>query len=291
MIQRSYLNSCGNKRHITTREKVQFVMFPPQVLPAPEARPPFSTRITHFSNAPTTYAMSEQPDEFERFLRHAEFAKVLELAGKLKAQKSRLVTFADPETNEATTPSPPSLTLRAPRRKSPRVENLKPTHHDLTENNPNHIVTQADFAGVRPNSRRGGTRQSHHMPPNIGNAAGLIRSALIPSTEDDSFDNAEGMPSNTIGRGEYPNTDSLIDETIKSLADELRYCLELKMQLREAAQPRFISPSNTEDKGSPLTVKYSKWQTDILTEWMIEHRVSTSLPHIASSHFNVVNKI
>ena len=220
--------------------------------------------------------MSED-DEFERFIRHAEFGKILELAGRLKAQKSRLVTLDNAGEVDS---SPPSLTLRAQRRKSPHAEN---SHSELNESARDNTVerdgSQADFVGVRPKSRRGGTRQSHHVPPAIENAANLIRSALFPSTEDDDLDddNAREMTPKTIGRGEYPITDSLVDETIKTLADELRHCLDLKMQLREASNSRLVSPSSSDDKGYPLIQRFSKWRTDILVEWLIEHRVSCCL--------------
>jgi hypothetical protein len=215
--------------------------------------------------------MSED-DEFERFIRHAEFGKILELAGRLKAQKSRLVTLDNAGEVDS---SPPSLTLRAQRRKSPHVEN---SHSELKES-ARDDGSRADFVGVRPKSRRGGTRQSHHVTPAIENAANLIRSALFPSTEDDDLhdDNAGEMTPKTIGRGEYPITDSLVDETIKTLADELRHCLDLKMQLRDGSNSRLVSPSSSDDKGYPLIQRFSKWRTDILVEWLIEHRVSCSL--------------
>ncbi|KAL3797412.1 hypothetical protein HJC23_010538 [Cyclotella cryptica] len=215
--------------------------------------------------------MSED-DEFERFIRHAEFGKILELAGRLKDQKSRLVTFEYPDEDVS---SPPSLTLRAPRQKKSHVENSESELNDSARGNHVEIdSSRSDFAGARPRSRRGGSRQAHHVPPAIENAADLIRSALIPSIDEDALDDANsgGISPKIIGRGEYPITDSLVDETIKTLADELRYCLDLKKQLREAANPRLISPSSSDDRGYPLTQKFSKWRTDILIEWMIEHR-------------------
>jgi len=61
-----------------------------------------------------------------------------------------------------------------------------------------------------------------------------------------------------VERNLYPTTDSLIDESIQILEAELKKCLELKKK-------------STLD---PIAVKYSKRQTDILTQWMIDHRVS-----------------
>ena len=89
------------------------------------------------------------------------------------------------------------------------------------------------------------------------------------------------------------HADSLIDETIKSLADELRYCLDLKKQLREKASVGAMANNastknddmmavdvklerggaqDTEEKSSAIVSKFSKWQTDILTDWMIQNR-------------------
>ena len=59
-------------------------------------------------------------------------------------------------------------------------------------------------------------------------AAGLIRATLI--SDDESDDMCEVM-----GRGECLITDSLIDETIQCLAEELKLCVELKKQLRKGA--------------------------------------------------------
>ena len=61
-----------------------------------------------------------------------------------------------------------------------------------------------------------------------------------------------------VERNLYPTTDSLIDESIQILEAELKKCLELKKK-------------STLD---PIAVKYSKRQTDILTQWMIDHWVS-----------------
>jgi hypothetical protein len=211
--------------------------------------------------------MSEY-DEFERFIRHQEFGKILDLAGRLKEHRSRLVTFASPDNNSAVATSSSHMALRTPRHKSSRLDAER---NDLTQASYRDDGEVA-LSGGRPRSRRGGTPSAYHTPHAIESTADLIRSALIPA-HDDHFDGTERIPSQRIGRGEYPITDSLIDETIKSLAEELSYCLDLKKQLNEAASDaRVISPSATEEKGSPIAAKFSKWQTDILTEWMVEHR-------------------
>lgn len=221
--------------------------------------------------------MSEY-NEFERFIRHQEFGKILDLAGRLKDQRSRLVSFASPDNNAGDAPS--SSSLMTPIRKSSRVENAH-EHSDLHLSHGGHHqnADRDDLVGTRPSSRRGGTRDSYCTPSSIESAADMIRSAMIPSFDTGAFatDGAESSQPRTVQRGAFPITDSLVDETITSLAQELRYCLELKKQLSEAAtDSRIISPSNTET-GSPTaprySERYSKWQIDTLQEWLLEHRL------------------
>lgn len=209
--------------------------------------------------------MSEY-DEFEKFVRHREFGKILDLAGRLKDQRNRLVTFASPDNNTGNATSLP--TMHTSRRKSARTDNVS-----VGRGHGGHGLTD-DSAAVRPSSRRGGTRRSHHLPQSIESSADLIRSAMIPANEAGLGDNAEKVLPQTIGRGEYPVTDLLVDETIKSLAEELKYCLDLKKQLSEAAaaDSRIVSRSNAERIGNPPATKFAKWQIDLLQEWMLEHR-------------------
>ena len=143
----------------------------------------------------------------------------------------------------------------------------------------------------------------------FSDAARLIRATLI--SDDESDDMCEVM-----GRGECLITDSLIDETIQSLAEELKLCVELKKQLRKGASfqqqgsvgisksASVAAPEETDAKMVPDKIetvdrsgeeeeeeggggvkatkkakgknaqvpKFTKWQTDILIDWMIEHR-------------------
>ena len=128
------------------------------------------------------------------------------------------------------------------------------------------------------NSRRDCSQSRQHGekdPNSFDSSAELIRSTLIPVME----------------RGESLITDSLIDETINSLANELKLCLDLKKQ-RRARREFFISESmrqqdvqDDDDKTNQIANKFTKWQTDILTNWMIEHRVGYDmLPHSGLSH-------
>lgn len=211
-----------------------------------------------------------QQDEFEKFIRHQEFGKIIDLAGRLKNHRSRLVSFASPENNA----NDASSLLRTPRSRSSRIKDSQSESNELAQRDySNTIGNRGQFLGQRPSSRRGGSRQSYHSPQSIENTADLIRSALVRSPVDDLDSKSARAPSATIERGEYPITDSLIDETIQSLAEELRYCLDLKKELNKtAANSRIISPPNNEDKTSPFNPRFAKWQTDILQEWMIAHR-------------------
>lgn len=87
--------------------------------------------------------------------------------------------------------------------------------------------------------------QSNHRGEKALNSfestAVLIRSTLITSRR---------LEDAVLGRGECRITDSLIDETINSLAKELNLCLAEFDNVK----------------------KFSKRQTDILTDWMTEHR-------------------
>ena len=165
-----------------------------------------------------------------------------------------------------------------------------------------------DGKGVVSNTISSSDRPS---AKSFSDAAGLIRATLI--SDDESDDMCEVM-----GRGECLITDSLIDETIQFLAEELKLCVELKKQLRMGASfqqqgsvgisksASVAAPEETDAKMVPVKMetvdrsgeegeeeggggggvkatkkakgknaqvpKFTKWQTDILIDWMIEHR-------------------
>ena len=165
-----------------------------------------------------------------------------------------------------------------------------------------------DGKGVVSNTISSSDRPS---AKSFSDAAGLIRATLI--SDDESDDMCEVM-----GRGECLITDSLIDETIQCLAEELKLCVELKKQLRMGASfqqqgsvgistsASVAAPEETDAKMVPVKMetvdrsgeegeeeggggggvkatkkakgknaqvpKFTKWQTDILIDWMIEHR-------------------
>ena len=87
-----------------------------------------------------------------------------------------------------------------------------------------------------------------------------------------------GEGANTvISRGTHPHIDSLIDESIEVMKKELHKCI-LHQSLYEKAKDNKQDLRKRKGKKNgnraPIAVKYSKAQTDILTNWMIENRVS-----------------
>jgi len=69
-----------------------------------------------------------------------------------------------------------------------------------------------------------------------------------------------------VHRGMFPSTDSLVDETIAILQHEIKRCKSLKQ-----------CASKKKPIQEPIAVKYSKYQTDILTQWMIDNRVRSKI--------------
>ena len=242
-------------------------------------------------------------DEFKNFIRHSDLSKILELSAALTTQKNQLVALAK-QGKGASSPSSPSLSLRARKKKK-----ADPNQYTIPDSLQDENVPREE----RPHSRHGGGRQ---QPNSFDGAARLIRTTLIPPAKEDSDPMAD-----MTGRGNCLITDSLIDETIRCLADELKLCLDLKKQLRQSrlqesemkmsatqdnrnmkmAPPPYVADRNmkmapppymmppgvanqvswtgagskmeTSVEESPqIASKFSKWQTDILTDWMIENR-------------------
>jgi hypothetical protein len=178
----------------------------------------------------------EKMNDFVDFIRHTDFSKVLELADRLKYNE---------EVREHGQHGASATSLLHPRKKTRSLS---------TEN-----------------GRRDCSRSRHHGvkdPNSSDSSAELIRATLIPS-------GVVGV----MGRGESLITDSLIDETINSLANELKLCLDLKKQRRARQEShtfeimRQPDVQDDDDKTNTVANKFTKWQTDILTNWMIDHRV------------------
>ena len=184
-------------------------------------------------------------NDFEKFISHSDFDRVLELSHFLKEQKSRL------EDGNA----PPSL------------DTLTPTQHSLS-----------------PMSVR---EEDEEVFP-FDESAAFIRSTLI------------GKDTDTITqRGMCAITDSLIDETLTTLASELQVVLRLKKQLaatnavsfsedrevdggiervaeggvshKQARAEKPMEPDTTRMKPKANANKFTKAQTDVLIKWMIEN--------------------
>ena len=120
----------------------------------------------------------------------------------------------------------------------------------------------------------------------FSNAADVLRSALVPAE-------SKMKKHEEMSRGECLITDSLIDETIQTLAEELKLCLDLKRQIRSghtlapasraagkmvpatssAVQERGNKKSSRKKtkNNNSIAQKFSKFQTDILTKWVIEN--------------------
>jgi hypothetical protein len=186
-------------------------------------------------------------NDFEKFIGHSDFARVLELAHYLKEQKSRL------DGDTATLPRFSSSTSK-----------------------PQPVEEEEDA-----------------FP--FDESASYIRSALIGT---------ETSP--IMKRGMCVITDSLIDETITTLASELRLVLNLKEQMATARAVSFSEDreadggigrvdddgvsdkesekqessadksmkcdSTTEVQSKANANKFSKHQTDVLIDWMIKNR-------------------
>ena len=171
--------------------------------------------------------------DFDNFIRHSDFRKVLQLADLLRYHKAK-------------------------------VESLR------SESSQIHGVD---------------SRESYYA---YDNAAELLRSSLPTSK----------FGSSAMQRGECMMTDSLIDETIESLVSELRFYLDIKKQRRARAGSQVFDPVDAvqlldtklpwvsgvavDEKNNPVPDKFSKVQTDIMTDWMIAHKVRS-----ASSAFSL----
>jgi len=204
--------------------------------------PSSKVRVTTYENI-RTMSGRENMYDFVNFIRHADFSKVLELADRLKYEE---------EMREQRQHGVSAASLLHPRKK-----------------------TRLLSTG---NGRRG--QHGEKDPNSFDSSPELIRSTLIPS----AIDSAAVGVVDVMGRGESLITDSLIDETINSLANELKLCLDLKKQ-RRARRESHISETmrqqdvqDDDDTTNPIANKFTKWQTDILTNWVIEHRVGLDMP-------------
>lgn len=209
--------------------------------------------------------------DFQSFVRHAEFGKILELNDRLKHEERMMKEEEEPSRLVRFSTEP----LMKPRKKKMRWLTSSAGGNTLlstTSEDDDHVTT---FNTIDPGSS------------SYDGASELIRKTLlVPSPNDGSSRAAISV----VRRGESLVTDSLIDETINSLISELKLCLDLKEQRRArtsrqmtATMPESMALSPQQliaidiDGGSATRTnhsasKFSKWQTDVLTNWMIEHR-------------------
>ena len=190
-------------------------------------------------------------NDFNKFICHPDFKTVLQLADLLRYHKAKLDCLRD---SEALQPS-----FSVPSSSQPR---MKKSALEITRN-------------------RGVDKRESNA---YEDAADLLRSSLLPSFNSRSI---------AIERGECIITDSLIDETIESLADELRFYLDIKKQRRAPISnegcANFLDTKldvKGEDKSKPVADKFSKVQSDILTDWMIAHKVRDDVRAFFSCHVN-----
>jgi hypothetical protein len=185
----------------------------------------------------------DKMNEFAHLIRHEDFSKVLQLADKLKREE----------------------------------EAIGQRQHDLS-----HLRKTRKLSNDR---KEHPSRREEKDPNSYGNVAELIRTTLLPSAIGADVFDTVGL----MGRGESQITDSLIDDTIHSLANELKLCLDLKGQRRARRESqtfetvRLQDGLHGDDKTNPSAnnaIKFLKWQTDILTNWMIAHSVGFVKRHV-----------
>ena len=188
-------------------------------------------------------------NEFDRFVGHQDFEKFVELAYKVKVMRHAIVSKSINQKLD---------------------KDLSTLSHDYHVEN-----------GSRVENRFAKTTKF------------IRKHAMTEKLEDNGNDSK-------IMRGVFPRTDSLFDETINALTQEFEDCKiyysslkndgtafakasKPELDISDADQENSISVSrkkkqngtNGNTSKEAIAIKYSKYQTDILTEWMVQHRVST----------------
>ena len=99
-----------------------------------------------------------------------------------------------------------------------------------------------------------------------------------------------GAKGSTVFRGTFPITDSLIDETISALTDEYKKCVGLISEKSDAQDARKVKKKKqkgeVKGKSEGISVKYSKAQTDVLINWMIDNMVSINFLYFTTLYKN-----
>jgi hypothetical protein len=101
-----------------------------------------------------------------------------------------------------------------------------------------------------------------------------------------------GTPSSAvvpITRGQHPKTDYLIDKTISSFTLQLDEEHSNTFGNDQECSAKNNSPldftGDSKSCGDGVALKYSKKQTDVLTQWMIDHRVGMNTSYYSERRF------
>lgn len=194
-------------------------------------------------------------DDFDIMLMHEDFPHLLMIAAKVKATHRKIAKALDPSTTVG------GIADHA---------NASPT-----------ISTKSSNTSYRPKNAL--------LPDEVLRAVERMQQVLIQKKASD-----DGV----IPRGRYPITDSLMEDAMIVLHEEYECGKQWLVQHDEAAKSLNCSSSsessdalfgfngkcNNNDlsmssdnssntaAGGPITIKYAKWQTDALMNWMIENK-------------------
>jgi hypothetical protein len=101
-----------------------------------------------------------------------------------------------------------------------------------------------------------------------------------------------GTPSSAvvpITRGQHPKTDYLIDKAISSFTLQLDEEHSNTFGNDQECSAKNNSPldftGDSKSCGDGVALKYSKKQTDVLTQWMIDHRVGLNTSYYSERRF------
>lgn len=152
------------------------------------------------------------------------------------------------------------------------------------------LVRHQDFCKVLTAAAKLKNLQNGHASssqPGIMNLAlsNLHSEKATKIVRDNVCDDSTNTSPDVIPRGLFPHTDTLVAEAIDSLTMEFDRRLTVQSNSSGSSSGTddeyMPSPKKSRQKkgrDSPsqsIAVKYSKRQTDILTEWMIQNRVRT----------------
>ena len=140
-----------------------------------------------------------------------------------------------------------------------------------------HVPDTSDVLTISHMLSRKGEDEADDLAQNI-----QMKLLLGPNSTVDDLDDI------ILPNGVFERIDVMMEKSIDALCVEFNRCMTwycaMTNQYFPKSPPRKkyrVESNVTKPPGEAVVVKYSKWQTDILTNWMIDHRVS-----IAISFFN-----